>query len=95
MLEQQGGDLVSALHRRRVTRARMAWGIWRFTANDNYFPSRAVKGQDPVFAAQTHLSYALARRSWVAVNAAWFAGGQSRIDRAMSPDEQRNSRLGP
>ena len=47
-----------------------------------------------MFSAQTHVSYALPRRSWLAVNATWFAGGQTRIDRAMSPDEQRNSRLG-
>ncbi len=69
-------------------------GTWLFTANDNYFPSRVVKQQDPVFAGQTHVSYALARGTWLAVNATWFAGGQTRIDRAMSPDEQRTSRLG-
>jgi len=65
-----------------------------FTANNEYFPSRAVKHQDAVFSAQTHVSYALPRRGWLAVNATWFAGGQTCIDRAVSPDEQRNSRLG-
>jgi hypothetical protein len=69
-------------------------GTWLFTDNDKYFPFRSVKRQDAVFAAQTHLSYTLPRRGWLAVNATWFAGGQTRIDGAVSPDEQRNSRLG-
>ena len=80
----------------QIDRWTVEWyaGTWLFTANDNYFPSRAVKQQDPVFAAQTHVSYALAPKSSLAVNATWFAGGQTSIDRVVSPDEQRNSRLG-
>jgi hypothetical protein len=47
-----------------------------------------------VFAAQAHVSYALPRKAWVAFNGTWFAGGQTRVDRALSPDAQRNTRLG-
>lgn len=69
-------------------------GTWVFTANDEYYPARAVKRQDPVFAVQAHVSYALPGRRWLAINATWFSGGQTRIDQTISPDEQRNSRLG-
>ena len=47
-----------------------------------------------MFAAQAHVSYALPRKAWVAFNGTWFAGGQTRVDRALSPDAQRNTRLG-
>jgi hypothetical protein len=36
----------------------------------------------------------LPRRSWVAVNATWFAGGETRVDRVLNPDLQRNVRAG-
>ena len=40
------------------------------------------------------MSYALPARAWIAVNGTWFGGGQTRVDRALNPDEQRNSRMG-
>lgn len=69
-------------------------GVWLFTANDEYFPGRARRLQRPVASLQGHASYAVTRRMWVAGNATWFGGGQTRIDGVRSPDEQRNSRLG-
>jgi hypothetical protein len=36
----------------------------------------------------------LTRRSWLAVNATWFAGGETRIDGVPNPDLQRNTRIG-
>jgi len=69
-------------------------GMWLFTANDEYYPAHARKEQDPVLAAQAHASYALPRRSWIALNSTWFAGGQTRVDGVVNPDEQRNIRLG-
>jgi putative salt-induced outer membrane protein YdiY len=43
---------------------------------------------------QGHLGYAMTRRSWLALDGTWFAGGQTRVDGVAEPDLQRNSRLG-
>ena len=69
-------------------------GVWLFTTNEQYFPGLARKEQDPIGSFQGHVSYALPRGSWVAVDGTWFAGGQSRVNGVDSPDRQRNSRLG-
>jgi hypothetical protein len=69
-------------------------GVWLFTTNESYYPAHAVKRQDPVIALQGHASYALPRRSWLAVDATWFAGGETRVNGALNPDLQRNTRLG-
>ena len=69
-------------------------GLWFFTANTSYYPGRARKQQAPVFALQGHVSYALPRRAWLAFNATWFAGGQTRVNGVLNSDQQRNSRLG-
>lgn len=69
-------------------------GVWLFSSNQAYYPGRATREQDGVFAAQAHVSYALPRKAWIAFNGTWFAGGQTRVDHAASPDEQRNTRLG-
>jgi hypothetical protein len=36
----------------------------------------------------------LPNRAWVAFNGTWFAGGETRVERVLNPDLQRNSRLG-
>lgn len=69
-------------------------GVWFFTANDSYFPGAATRQQDPIVALQAHLSYALSRRAWVALNGTWYTGGRSRIGGAYKADLQRNTRLG-
>jgi hypothetical protein len=69
-------------------------GVWLFTENRSYHPGSAVRRQDPVATWQGHVSYALAHRSWIAFDGTWFAGGQTRVDPSLNPDEQRNSRLG-
>ena len=69
-------------------------GVWLFSTNRSYYPARAVKHQDAVVALQGHVSYALPRRSWLAVNATWFAGGETRVDGVPNPDLQRNARVG-
>ena len=69
-------------------------GVWVFTTNQEYFPGTLRKEQDPIATVQGHVSYALPRRSWLAIDATWFGGGQIRIDGVISPDLQRNSRLG-
>jgi hypothetical protein len=69
-------------------------GVWLFSTNDAYFPGQLRKQQDPVVSLQGHVSYALPHRMWLAIDATWFTGGQTRVGRVFSPDEQRNSRVG-
>jgi hypothetical protein len=69
-------------------------GVWLFTTNDASFPGNARKRQDPILAVQGHASYALPGRTWLAVNGTWFAGGETRVEDALNPDLQRNTRVG-
>lgn len=69
-------------------------GIWFFTENRAYFPGGVRRSQDPIATWQGHVSYSLPRRSWIAFDGTWFAGGQTRVDNIANPDEQRNARLG-
>jgi hypothetical protein len=69
-------------------------GAWFFTTNDRYYPGRAQRRQDPIWAWQSHIGYALPHRSWLAFNGTWFAGGQTRMDGLENPDLQSNTRLG-
>ena len=69
-------------------------GVWFFTTNDAYFPGGALRQQDAIVAWQTHVSYSLPHRTWLAFNGTWFSGGQTRVDGIVNPDLQRNSRLG-
>ena len=69
-------------------------GAWLFSTNNAYYPAGAVKRQDAVVALQGHASYSLPRRAWLAVNATWFGGGETRVDGVLNPDLQRNARVG-
>lgn len=69
-------------------------GVWLFTTNARFAPGFARKAQDPIGSVQGHVSYAWPNRIWVALDATWFEGGQTRIDGVRSQDLQRNSRLG-
>jgi hypothetical protein len=69
-------------------------GVWLFTTNHTFYPGRARKSQDSILSLQSHVSYALPGRTWLAVDGTWFAGGETRVDRVPSPDLQRNTRLG-
>ena len=71
-----------------------AAGVWLITANDSYYPGHLKKRQEPIVTLQGHVSYALPHRSWLAVNGTWFAGGETRVERVLNPDEQRNTRVG-
>jgi hypothetical protein len=69
-------------------------GVWFFTGNDAYYPGTSRHRQDPVFAAQGHVSYTFGRRAWVAVNGTWYAGGQTRVNDGPAAEPYRNTRLG-
>src|SRR5262249_50951118 len=69
-------------------------GVWFFTTNDAYFPGHARREQDSVLALQSHISYGVTRRVWLALDGTWFAGGETRTNGILNPDLQRNVRLG-
>ena len=52
------------------------------------------KHQDAVFTVQSHVTRSLPRGQWLSVNGTWFAGGETRINRIVNPDLQRNTRFG-
>jgi len=67
-------------------------GIWVFSANDNY--RGMIRKQDPIASTQTHISYTLRPRLWIAFDANFYAGGRTSVDGIPGNDLQRNSRLG-
>ena len=71
-----------------------AAGVWLFTDNASYGASGSRKEQDAMLSLQAHVVYALTNRLWIAFDATGFTGGETRIDRIVNPDEQRNARLG-
>jgi hypothetical protein len=54
-------------------------GVWLFSTNHSYYPARAARRQEAVVAA---------------VNATWFARGETRVDGVLNPDLQRDTRVG-
>jgi hypothetical protein len=83
-----------------VTRSLGPWtvegatGVWLFTANDAYYPGSLRKKQEPVVSVQGHVNYAFRNRIWLGVAGTWFGGGETRVERVLNPDEQRNTRMG-
>jgi hypothetical protein len=69
-------------------------GVWFFTGNPEYYPGSSVRHQQPIVAMQGHVSYMIGRRAWLAANATWYRGGETRINGVDKADLQRNSRLG-
>jgi hypothetical protein len=69
-------------------------GIWIFTTNNSFYPGSSVRKQDPLLAFQTHFSYNITPRAWVAFNATFYTGGQSSINDVLKDDRQENSRIG-
>jgi Putative MetA-pathway of phenol degradation len=69
-------------------------GVWLFTENDAYYPGSSTRSQAAIVAIQSHVSYTLGRRTWLAVNGTWYSGGRSRINDVPKADVQRNIRLG-
>ena len=69
-------------------------GVWMFTSNDTFYPGTSVRTQDPLVAFQTHLSYNINPRMWVAFNATYYTGGQSSVNEILKDDRFSNVRLG-
>ena len=71
-----------------------AAGVWLFTANDRFYPGGATRAQDPLVAIQTHASYNVTRRGWVAVDATWYAGANVHVNDGAPGSGQNNARVG-
>jgi len=71
----------------------IAVGAWLFTTNHDG-PGGTTKRQDPIGAAQGHVSYNFPRGLWLALDVNYFAGGRSTVDGEEQRDLQRNSRVG-
>jgi len=69
-------------------------GVWFITANHSYFPGARTRTQDPVGAAETHVSYSFKPRLWVSFDGNFWTGGRSTVDGVANYDYQRNSRIG-
>lgn len=69
-------------------------GVWLFAANDNFFPGRLMRTQDPVVALQAHASYTFRPRLWVAIDSTWYAGGSAVVEGGEPGTGMNNSRLG-
>jgi hypothetical protein len=69
-------------------------GVWLFSDNDEYFPGNARRSQDPIETVQVHVGYTIEDKSWLALDVAWFSGGETEIDGLANPDHQDNARLG-
>lgn len=69
-------------------------GVWMFTSNNTFYPGTSARTQDPLVAFQSHLSYNINPRMWVAFNATYYVGGQSTVNESIKDDRLSNARLG-
>jgi hypothetical protein len=69
-------------------------GVWLFTDNSAFFPGASVRSQAPLGTLQGHASYNFSRRTWAAIDATFYTGGQTSINGVEQDDRQSNSRLG-
>ena len=69
-------------------------GVWLFTTNDSYFPGTAKREQDPIIAVQGHVSYDFDSGIWIALDGAWFSGGQTHVNNVALSDRKDSTRVG-
>jgi hypothetical protein len=71
----------------------LASGIRFYTDNDEYLGGK-LRSQDPVYSVQSHLIYHITHGIWVAADATFYTGGQSRVDGYKNDDNLENTRAG-
>jgi len=64
-----------------------------YTDNTDFYGGR-TRTQEPLYSTQVHVIYGFRSGAWASLDATWFAGGRSAIDRALANDLQQNWRLG-
>jgi hypothetical protein len=70
------------------------FGVWCFTPNAAFYPGALRRTQDPVLAAQGHVSYTVKPRLWVAVDGTWYSGGGASVDNGEPIGAVNNARMG-
>lgn len=68
-------------------------GVSLFTNNPEFLGTSTVT-QAPLYALQGHLVRLLGRRGWLALNATWYSGGETRVDGVAQSNFTTNLRLG-
>jgi len=71
----------------------LAGSVRFYTDNDDFFGGK-LRSQDPVYSVQSHLIYHLTHGIWVAADAIFYTGGQTRLDGHKKDDNLENSRAG-
>jgi hypothetical protein len=69
-------------------------GTWLYTENTQFYPGASTRSQDPLWVFQTHVSYTLKPRLWIAGDGTYYTGGRTTVDGVKNADLQGNSRLG-
>ena len=78
------------------------WGKWAlelttgatiFGDNEDFFGGKR-RQQAPIYSFQSHLVYGFSSGMWGALTAAYFTGGQTKIDGVRGNDLQQNARIG-
>ena len=69
-------------------------GVWLFTKNHTFYPGSSVRTQDAMISFQSHFSYTINPRSWVALDATYYSGGQSSVNEIYKDDRHANARVG-
>ena len=68
-------------------------GTWFFADNDDFFGGQ-MRQQDPLSSIQAHVSYTFRPRMWLAFDATYYDGGETRVNGVRKHDRQANSRGG-
>jgi hypothetical protein len=68
-------------------------GVWLFTDNRKFFNGN-VRSQDPLFDFQLHGGYSFRPGLWLAADATFYTGGETRMNGVEKHDVQANSRYG-
>ena len=68
-------------------------GAWFFTENTSFFGG-GTRSQAPIGTIQTHVSYTIRPRMWVAVDGTYYTGGRTTVNGRLNSDLQSNSRIG-
>jgi hypothetical protein len=68
-------------------------GVWLFTTNHDFYGGN-TREQDPLAAAQFHVSYTFKPRLWLALDTTWYGGGETTLNGVANADRQNNTRVG-
>ncbi|SDD45924.1 Putative MetA-pathway of phenol degradation [Cupriavidus sp. YR651] len=73
--------------------AESSFGVWFFTANDEFLGSRQ-RQQSPIAVVQLHGGYQFRPGLWLAADAGFYSGGNTTVDGVRNDDRRTNTRYG-